>query len=145
MSFRNIVLILCGLIGFASSTVTKFSYASCGSSGDIASNVVLNVEPALPQTDYILYLDYDLSKVIAGGTSKYSITMNGIPFTPSTGDLCDEINKSNITCPLSAGFVASQSIGTIPTGISGKLTITNEWFNTDNSRILCMKYQISIT
>ena len=126
-----------------SNAVTSFQYSSCGNSNDLASNVKLSILPELPETDYTLYLDADLSKEITSGTSKYSITYNFIPFSPSTEDLCTEISNSNITCPLNK-YIASESKGTIPSDLSGTTIITNEWFDQDNMRILCMKFNIKI-
>ncbi len=126
-------------------TVASFTYLSCGDSSDIAQNVKINVDPALPQTDYVLFLDADLSKDVTGGTSKYDISLNGIPFSPTINDLCTEIANSNITCPLTQGALESQSKGTIPTGVSGKIVIKNQWYNTENERILCMSFTIKTT
>lgn len=125
-------------------TVSSFTYKSCGTSSDIAQNLKLDVSPVLPQTDYTLFLNTDLSKEVTGGTSKYSISFNGIPFSPTTNDLCEEIANSNTTCPLYVGNYASQSKGTIPAGVSGKVIIKNEWFNTESERILCMEYTIKV-
>jgi hypothetical protein len=125
-------------------TVSSFTYKSCGTSSDIAQNLKLDVSPVLPQTDYTLFLSTDLSKEVTGGTSKYSISFNGIPFSPTTNDLCDEIAKSNTTCPLYVGNYVSESKGTIPSGVSGKVIIKNEWFNTESERILCMEYTIKV-
>jgi len=125
-------------------TVSSFTYRSCGTSTDIAQNLKLDVLPVLPQTDYTLFLNTDLSKEVTGGTSKYSISFNGIPFSPTTNDLCQEIANSNTTCPLYVGNYASESKGTIPAGVSGKVIIKNEWFNTESERILCMEYTIKV-
>ncbi len=122
--------------------VNSFNLKSCGDSNDVAQNVQINIEPVLPQTDYTLFLDAELSKEITSGTSNYAVTLNGIPFSPSTEDLCNEINKSNITCPLKVGHLESQSKGTIPTGVSGKVIIKNQWFNQYNERILCLQFTI---
>ena len=135
--------------------VSSFTYESCGDSSDIAKNVNLYVSPELPQTDYTLYLDADLSENIFSGSSNYDITINGIPFQPSTNDLCTEIANSNITCPLENGHLASESKGTIPSGVSGKIVIKNQWYKTSQcknmrctqmvtDRILCMLFTIRI-
>jgi hypothetical protein len=111
------------------------------SASDIAQNIQIAVDPPLPQDNYILYLNADFSKEITKGTSKYSITYNFIPLSPTINDLCTEIQNSNISCPLD-NHISSQSNGTIPIGVSGTTIITNEWINEDNNRILCMKFNI---
>ena len=124
--------------------VTQFLYKSCGTSTDIAQNLYLGIFPELPQTDYTLYLGADLSQEVNQGTSKYSVTYNFIPLSPSTEDLCTEINKSNITCPLNVSHIASESKGTVPSGLSGTVVIKNEWFDVSGARILCMQFNIKI-
>lgn len=119
----------------------QFDYRSCGTLTDLAQNIKLDVLPKQPITDYVLYLDADLSKEIVKGTSKYSVTYNFIPLSPTVNDLCTEIANSNITCPLN-NHISSESKGSIPSGLSGTTVIKNEWFNEDNSRILCMSFTI---
>jgi hypothetical protein len=125
-------------------TVSKFTYKSCGDSTDLAQNIQIITDPQLPQTDYTLFLDYDLSKEVDGGTSNYKVNLNGIPMAPYSDDLCTEVSKSNITCPIFAGHIASQSQGNIPSGVSGKILLTNEWSNNDGERILCLQFTIVI-
>jgi len=122
--------------------VSSFTVKSCGLATDLASSLVVDVSPKLPDTDYVLFLNADLSKEVTSGTSKYDVTYNFIPLSPSTNDLCTEISHSNITCPLLAGHISSESKGTIPTGLSGTYTIKNQWFDLDGKRILCMLFSI---
>jgi hypothetical protein len=140
--FKKVILL--SLLQFVYSTVTKFVVSSCGDSTDLMQNVVLSVEPKLPQTDYTLYLNGDLSQTITKGTSKYDITYNFIPISPTTEDLCTEIDSSNISCPLLNGFISSESKGTIPIDLRGSLIIKNQWFNNDQTKILCMKFDIKL-
>jgi hypothetical protein len=127
------------------SSIISFSYKSCGVSTDLAQNLLMSVNPELPQTDYTFYLDYDLSKDVNSGTSQYAVNFNGIPLAPTNEILCDEVSKSNITCPIKAGHIESQSKGSVPTGVSGKAVIKNQWFNENSERILCIEYTIKLT
>ena len=122
-------------------SVSSFTYKSCGTPTDIAQNLELDIDPKLPEINYKLYLNADFSKEVTGGSSKYTITYNFIPLSPSVNDLCTEIASSNITCPLS-NHISSESKGTIPSGLSGSTTIKNEWFNFEGERILCMQFNI---
>ena len=124
--------------------VTQFTVKNCGTNTDLIQNLFLSVEPVLPQIDYTLYISGDLSKQINDGTSKYDITYNFIPLTPTINDLCTEIKNSNITCPLNVGYIGLQSKGTVPTGLSGSITIKNQWFDSEGVRILCMQFNIKI-
>jgi hypothetical protein len=121
--------------------IKSFTYKSCGTSTDIAQNIKLDIDPILPVTDYTLYLNADFSKEVTSGTSKYTVTYNFIPLSPTVNDLCTEVASSNITCPLS-NHISSQSKGSVPSGLSGSTTIKNEWINSDSQRILCMLFDI---
>jgi hypothetical protein len=143
------LFLLISIFSFASANnltgVTSFTFKSCGDTTDLCNNLVLSVDPKLPQDNYSLYLGCDLNTLVTGGTSVYSITFNGIPFSPTTNDLCTEINSSNTTCPLNVGYYYSKSDGQIPTGISGKVVIKNQWYDISNNRILCMEFTIKTT
>lgn len=123
--------------------VSKFTYSSCGTSTDLAQYVVLRVEPELPQTDYKLFLEADLLTSVTDGTSTYTVTLNGYPYR-TTEDLCLELQNSTTFCPLPMGHLKSESMGTIPSGVTGRVVVKNEWFNSDNQRILCMKYDMNL-
>ena len=129
---------------FTVDSVTQFKVVSCGISTDLMQSVKLSVDPILPVTDYKLFLDGDLSANVTGGKSEYTVTYNFIPLSPTTNDLCTEINSSNVTCPLYLGPFASESSGKIEQGLSGSVTIKNQWFNENNQRILCMLFTIKI-
>jgi hypothetical protein len=123
--------------------VTKFTYSSCGTSTDLAQYVVLRVEPELPQTDYKLFLEADLLKSVTDGTSTYTVTLNGYPYR-TTEDLCLELQNSTSYCPLTMGHLKSESMGTIPAGVAGRVVVKNEWFDSDNQRIICMKFDMNL-
>jgi hypothetical protein len=42
------------------------------------------------------------------------------------------------------GYLKSESTGTIPSGVTGRVVVKNEWFDSDKLRILCMKYDMNI-
>ena len=138
LKFVSLLTFLTGVF----SKVNSMTYRSCGISTDIAQNIVLGISPELPQTDYMFYLNADLSNQVDNGTSRYDITYNFIPLSPTTNDLCIEINNSNITCPLNVGHLSSESKGSVPTGLSGTTVIKNQWFDGSNARILCIQFTI---
>lgn len=137
--FSNLILIS---LFFTVDSVSQFKVSSCGISTDLMQSVKLSVDPILPITDYKLFLDGDLSANVTGGKSQYTVTYNFIPLSPTTNDLCTEINASNVTCPLSMGPFASESSGKITEGLSGTVTIKNVWLDENNQRILCMLFTI---
>ena len=137
-------ILLFSLLQTIYSVVTKFSVTSCETNTDLMQDVILSVVPELPQTDYTLYLNGDLNKVINKGTSNYAITYNFIPLSPTIEDLCADIKESNISCPLTSGPLSSESKGKIPDNLSGSVTIKNEWYDEEQKRILCMLFNIKL-
>jgi len=69
---------------------------------------------------------------VNAGTAKYSFSFNGIPFAPTTEDLC-----SDVACPLLPGPYTNTTTSVFPSGVSGKVTTKIEWFDTANNRLLC--------
>lgn len=125
-------------------SISLFKLTSCGTPTDLLQNVELSVQPELPQKDYTLYLSGLLNQDIIKGSSRYDITYNFIPLSPTTNDLCTEIGNSNASCPLASGFFASVSKGTIDQSLSGSVKIKNQWINEDGQKILCMKFDIKL-
>lgn len=133
---------LFSILATAYAAVTTFDVASCGDASDIMTNVEVFVDPVLPQTDYTLFVSGDMSTVVTSGTSVYDITLNGLPLSPTTNDLCTELASSNTSCPIAAEHFAAQSKGTVP-AVSGKTVIQNQWFDSDTgTRILCMEFLV---
>jgi hypothetical protein len=70
--------------------------------------------------------------MVTDGTAKYSISFNGIPFTPSIEDLC-----SQVACPLLAGPYKNSSVSVFPAGLTGKIVSKIEWFDSSPTLLLC--------
>ncbi len=86
-----------------------------------------------------LWVAYDLRTPIQGGTATYSLTLNGIPFTPTVDDLCTQT-----ACPKDAGFYNETSHSTFPSGISGKIVSKIQWKNQDNLPVWCVQSTFQI-
>ena len=69
---------------------------------------------------------------IDAGTAKYSLSFNGIPFTPEVNDLCLQT-----VCPKTSGLHNESSTDTWPSGISGKIVTKLEWFDGNNNLLIC--------
>jgi hypothetical protein len=86
-----------------------------------------------------LTLKYVSPIMITGGTVKNSVTYNFLPLIPMTTDLC-----RTIQCPLQAGEHDGSSSFTIPTGLSGSLTIKTEWLSS-NDKLLCLSSTVTVS
>jgi len=119
------------VIVFASNSVTD---CSKGTSVFKFTGGSLLPDPVVPGKDssITLTLEIPAGTYVDAGTAKYSFSFNGIPFTPTTEDLC-----SDVACPLLPGPYTNTTTSTFPTGVSGKVVTRIEWFNTAGNRLLC--------
>ena len=92
-------------------------------------------DPVIPGQDSSITLNAEIppGTNVNGGTAKYSFSFNGIPFAPTTEDLC-----SDVACPLLPGPYTNTTTSVFPSGVSGKVTTKIEWFDTANNRLLCV-------
>ena len=90
--------------------------------------------PVVPGENAILSLSAQIpaGTVVNAGTATYSLSFNGIPFSPTTEDLCSQVD-----CPLVAGPYTNSSASVFPTGISGKLVTKIQWFDDASTLLLC--------
>ena len=121
------------------------TYRNCGSSSDLAKNLVISIVPdaAKAGQDVTTTFDYDLNTVITGGTATYGFSFNGIPFSPTVNDLCVEQAGGCCPdpCPLGIGHHSDKSITTFPS-VSGKIITTIKWADQDGSPILCVEWTV---
>lgn len=121
------------------------TYRNCGSSSDLAKNLVISIAPdaAKAGQDVTTTFDYDLDTVITGGTATYGFSFNGIPFSPTVNDLCVEQAGGCCPdpCPLGIGHHSDKSITTFPS-VSGKIITTIKWADQNGSPILCVEWTV---
>ena len=119
------------------------SYRNCGSSTDLAKNLVISIVPdAAKAGDQVTTtFDYDLESVITGGTASYAFSFNGIPFSPTVNDLCVEQAGGWCPdpCPLGLGHHSDKSITEFPS-VSGKIITTIKWADQTGAQILCVEW-----
>ena len=104
-------------------------------SGDLQPN------PVVPGENATLTISAEIpaGTVVNDGTAKYSLSFNGIPFTPTTEDLC-----SQVACPLVAGPYTNSSVSVFPSGLSGKIVTKIEWFDAASTLLLCTEVTTKI-
>lgn len=131
---RSLSLVAFGLLALvnpSSSTVTD-----CGQGKSVFTIKEQSFSPEPPVTNepYSYWFTYTVPDgvEVTGGTTKYSLSLNGIPFTPSTDDLCTQTS-----CPKVPGFYNESSEDTWPGGVSGKIVTKLEWFDTNGNLLLC--------
>jgi hypothetical protein len=71
---------------------------------------------------------------ITDGTSQYAYTLNYIPLPGSTNPLCNDV-----PCPITPGFHNLTSVAAWPSGVSGKLVTTINWYDLAKNLLLCVQ------
>lgn len=112
------------------------SVADCGAGKSIfqIQSQGFSPEPPVANQPYDYWFAYTVPDgvTVDGGSAKYSLTLNGIPFPASSEDLC-----SQTACPKTPGFHNETSSDVWPSGVSGKLVTKLEWFDTNGNLLLC--------
>lgn len=95
----------------------------------------LTPDPVVRGQDATIFLSCQIPDgvTVTSGTAQYSFSFNGIPFTPTTEDLC-----SQVLCPLLPGLYSNSTISVFP-DVSGKIVSTIKWFDTDKTLLYCLE------
>ena len=115
-------------------TLLKGTIKDCSPAGSIAKVESMGISPVNPQPgdNSTIWVSYDLSKEVMGGTVKYSYWVNFIPFQPTTIDIC-----SQEACPIEPGTYNSSGSSEFP-DVSGRIEGKIEWFDQDGTPIWCV-------
>jgi len=124
------------LLALALST-SALTVSDCGKGATAFTLGPLSLDPVNPTPGQNFTMNYQYTvpagMMVMGGVSKYSITYNFIPFSPTTEPLCN-----NIPCPLSAGTYTNATTSVWPSGLSGTLTSQITWQNENSVPLLCI-------
>jgi hypothetical protein len=131
--------VLRGALIYLASTVTLRDCGNRNSDQATITSMGFNPSNPMPGTNTTLWVAYDLKTPITGGIAKYSVTLNGIPFTPTTDDLCTQT-----VCPKSIGTYNESSSSLFPNSISGKIVSKIQWTNQDNLPVWCLESTFKI-
>jgi hypothetical protein len=135
----TIATLAAALSGLASAATVK----DCGAGNSLFTIQGLGLTPTNPSPgqDVTLHLEYDVpdGAMIIGGIAKYAITLNFIPFQPSTEPLCQDI-----PCPLGPGSYTNDTVSAWPSGISGSFTSKMTWADEVGTQLLCVQISGSL-
>lgn len=87
-----------------------------------------------------LTLKYSAPEEITAGTVTKSITLNFIPFSPTTEDLC-----ANAPCPITVGEHDGSSWSIFPSGVSGTLVSKVLWNDDGGRELLCVQSSLTVS
>lgn len=71
---------------------------------------------------------------MTGGTATYAATINYIPLSPSTDDLCTQTK-----CPIAAGVHNETSRSTFPSGVTGLINSKITWTDQNDDVVWCVQ------
>ena len=100
----------------------------------------LTPDPVVRGKDSTLSLSCQIPDgvVVSGGTAQYSFSFNGIPFSPTTEDLC-----SQVQCPLVSGLYSNSTTSPFP-DVSGKVVSTIKWFDNAKTLLYCLEMTVKV-
>jgi hypothetical protein len=136
MSFLRIALAALAATGLAAAGPATVKNCASGSSLFTINKLSLDPPTAVAGAQSTLYLDYTVPEgtTITDGTTTYAITLNFIPFAPSTNPLC-----ADIPCPLRPGSYSNATTSTWPAGVSGSFTSKMTWQDAASNLLLCVQ------
>jgi hypothetical protein len=123
--------------------VLYFLYYTQGQIEDCNKNSVFRIDsqdfqpnPPIVGENATLWIDYTVPDgvTVDSGTAKYSVSLNGIPFSPTKDDLCTQID-----CPQVPGTYNISTTNVWNGGIAGKVTSTIQWYDENNTELLCSR------
>jgi hypothetical protein len=125
------------------STLASSTLKNCGDGTSTFSLIDQGFSPDPPavgdNTTLWFYYQVPEGLNINDGTAEYKITLNGIPFTPTTDPLCTQV-----TCPLVGGTYNLTSSSIWEGGVSGKIVSRISWYDTQKTLLLCSELTVRV-
>jgi hypothetical protein len=140
MGLRTSLFSLAAAALFASMSYSSISDCSSGTSLFQLTDLALTPDP--PVTNEPLHMTVVFNNPgaeVNSGTVTTSVTLNWIPFSPSTEALC-----TNTQCPLVTGLNDRSTSSTWPDNVNGNVQSKIEWIADDGSQLLCIKISAKV-
>lgn len=116
--------------------VLNATVKDCSSGTSVFTINALSLDPPNPSPgqNISFTLDYTvpLNTTVTDGTSRYEVSYNFIPLSPTIQPLC-----ANIPCPLGSGRYTNTTYSNWPTGLSGTITSRMKWLDPVGTLLLC--------
>lgn len=134
---------------------SRATITDCGGANALFKITKLEFYPdkLAPGENATLTLLYSVPEQIDGGTATTSVTLNFIPFTPTTENLCAAAGDLFAAqrpyqmpeCPITVGDHDGSSVATMPEGVSGTIVSKVEWRDLKDRLLLCIQARFSST
>jgi hypothetical protein len=100
-------------------------------------------DPPIVNENVTLWVQYSVpsSVTVASGTSVDAVSLNGLPVSSETSDLC-----ASIPCPQTAGIHNASNSFPWPSGIASgtKILYTSKWYDASQTLLLCSKLTVVV-
>jgi hypothetical protein len=131
------LLFLLGLLSaYANATITD-----CGNGASLfqITKLALTPDPPVIGKDIFLTLIFENpDTVIEDGSATTNIAINGIPYPPSSQDLCEAT-----ACSISVG-TNDRSTSSVWPELSGKIDTTIQWKKPSGELLLCIRSVVKV-
>lgn len=124
------------LFSFASSTITD-----CGNGNSLFQITKLGLTPDPPVIGKDVYLTLvfeNPGEDITDGTVRTDVAINGIPYPPSDGQLCE-----NTECPIKTGE-NDRGTNSVWPDLTGKIDTTIQWKKLTGELLLCVRSVVKV-
>jgi hypothetical protein len=126
------------LLAFSSASITD---CSNGASIFKVTDLVLTPDPPVKGKDLFMTVKFDNpGEELSKGTVTTSVSLNFIPFTPTTKPLCDSTQ-----CPIVSGPNDRSTSSIWPDTVSGAISSKIVWNTIDGFQLLCIQIQAKIS
>jgi hypothetical protein len=137
LSFLKTIAIILGF-SVAGATIAD---CSAGLSMFQLTKLALTPDPPIADQPVLMTVQFNNpGPAINEGTVTTRVTLNGLPFSPTSEPLC-----TNTLCPLTFGSNDRSATSTWPSGIKGKLATRIEWTDVFNELLLCIEITEKMT
>lgn len=119
---------------------TAGTWSDCSSGDALVKDLQVSLWPEAPKSgeQYSLSLAFTLPEKVSDGEMDLNILFSGYPVVNDHLNLCDELAKNSIACPIEAGRHNFTWTNTVPTGLpSGTLKSTETWVAGSGSQVFC--------
>jgi hypothetical protein len=127
---------LVALIGLAAASVTDCDTTS------LFRPTHLGLSPDPPVRGKPVYLTVQFTNPgaeITNGTVTTSLSINFIPFQPTTEGLCVDT-----TCPIPTGPIDRSTESTWPDTVSGQIISKSHWYDPTGASLLCVQINVKV-
>ena len=133
--------LLSSLLFFISTTTALIRDCDTNSQFKLTELALYPDPPVKGQNVYMTVLFDNPGPEITDGDVVTSVTLNGIPFSPSHKALC---SSEGTECPLVVGINNRSTMSVWPDTVSGKINSKIQWFDIDGKSLLCIQSSVAV-